>query len=84
MRYERLTEAVAEALRQNPASLRKLAQAASVPHVTLVKIGKGTVGASPHVARAVAEVLEEWSGELANASALIREALSEIPDQEGG
>ena len=68
MASDRLTQAVARAIRGAPCSVRALARAAGVPDSTLVRIVAGERAATPAVAAAVARALDQWStrcGELA-------------------
>lgn len=71
-RHPALTRAVRHAILTAPMSRRKLADAAGVPHSTLNGIVNREYGASPDVADAVAGVLEDWSGELADGAKAIR------------
>lgn len=71
---DRLTQSVAQAVTAAPCSIRRLAAAARVPHVTLVWIVSGKRAATPAVARAVARALEGWSTRCARAARRIRQA----------
>jgi hypothetical protein len=56
------------ALRAWPGSERALAQAAGVPHTTLVRIRSGALGASDDVARALVPVLRQYAKQCTNAA----------------
>lgn len=84
VRDERLSEAVAKAVERTPTSIRALAREAGVPHVSLLQVRDGDLGASPELAKAVAEALEGWSGELSELAGGIREELErESSEREG-
>lgn len=68
------TRAVRRALIMAPISMRKIGREADVPHPTLVRIKNNDLGASEDVAEAVADVLEQWSGELGDLASGIRRA----------
>ena len=62
---DRLSMAVRRALKNTPYSLRALAREAAVPHSTLVRIGSGSLRASPAVADRVAKALRAWGAQCA-------------------
>ena len=70
----RLTKAVARAITAAPCSMRRFAEAAGVPHVTLVWIVSGKRAATPAVATKIAAVLERWSVRCAGVARGIRQA----------
>lgn len=74
MPKDRLTDAVAAAIRDAPCSLRALARTAHVPPSTLTRIVSGERAATPAVARAVAGALDTWSGRCATLARGIRRA----------
>lgn len=74
---ERLTDSVAAAVDETPTSIRALARAADVPHASLVNIRQGKMSATPQLARAVAEALEQEGEKMTNLSNQVREALAE-------
>src|SRR6266567_3693844 len=71
---DRLTDAVATAVRRAPCTLRGLARAAGVPPRTLTRITLGTRAATPAVATAVARALDHWSADCARLARAIRQA----------
>jgi hypothetical protein len=73
-RMTTLSDAVRRAIRDAPCSLRSLARAASVPHSTLVHITKREREATPAVAEAVAQALDQWSTRCKQAAHRIRQA----------
>lgn len=74
MNNDARTRAVRRALVMSPTSLRAIARAADVPASTLARIKSNELGASEDVAAAVADVLERWSGDLADVASEIRRA----------
>lgn len=68
MSREDITKAVVLALRAWPGSERALAQAAKIPHSTLVRIRSEELGASEDVARALVPVLRRWAKECGKAA----------------
>jgi len=74
MSPDRLTDAVAHAIREAPCSLRALARAARVPDSTLVRIRAGERAATPAVAAAVAGALDKWGVRCAQLARGIRQA----------
>jgi transcriptional regulator with XRE-family HTH domain len=78
-----LTEAVRDVLGSLPVSMRRLASEAGVPVSTLSRIASGQLGASPAVARAIADALDAWGADLADAELRIRAELHEGSDQGG-
>jgi len=58
-----LSEATREALAKAPCSIRKLADAAGIPHSTLVRIQQGVIGASPQVVSRLRDALLVWATE---------------------
>ncbi len=75
----RLTRAVQTAIAAAPCSVNRLAQAAEVPQSTLSRIQAGIYEATPSVAAAVAEALEQWSDQCADAAARIRDLQGGTP-----
>jgi plasmid maintenance system antidote protein VapI len=71
---DRLTNAVARAIREAPCSVRALARAADVPDSTLVRIVAGERAATQAVATAVARALDEWSGRCQQLARAVRQA----------
>jgi transcriptional regulator with XRE-family HTH domain len=71
---DHLTDAVIQALRAAPCSLRALARTAGVSHVQLLHIKQGKRRATPAVAKRVARALTGWSDTCAHAAARIRQA----------
>ncbi len=71
VRDAELTEAVRDAVESMPASYRELSRRAGIPHVTIVKIMGGRLGASVEVAEALADALAEWEREQAGALAKV-------------
>ena len=74
MPQDRLSAAVARAIREAPCSVRALARAADVPASTLVRIVDGERAATADVADSVARALEGWSGSCAKLARGIRQA----------
>jgi len=74
MPQDRLSAAVARAIREAPCSVRALARAADVPDSTLVRIVAGERAATLDVADRVARALETWSGRCARLARGIRQA----------
>lgn len=72
MSHDRLTDAVAAAIRAAPCSLRALARTAHVPPSTLTRIVSGERAATHAVARALADALDTWSGRCASLARGIR------------
>ena len=70
-----LTDAVRAAIEGAPCSLRALARAAKVPHVTLSHIVNGHREATADVARKVADALMVWSCDTNRAAVHIRRHL---------
>jgi hypothetical protein len=81
MSRDRLTSAVAAAVRGAPCTVRALARAARVPDSTLVRIVAGERAATSEVAGAVAHALEQWGASCDRLARRIR-AVSE--ETEGG
>lgn len=77
MDRERLSQAVAAAVRQTPTSIRALARRAGLSHVTLLQVRDGDRPASRGIGEAVARALEEQSREAAALAEEIREALEQ-------
>ena len=71
---DRLTEAVATAVRRAPCTVRALARAAGVPPSTLTRITSGARAATPAVAAAVAGALDTWGARCAQLARGIRQA----------
>lgn len=67
-----LTDAVRQAIRCSPGSLRALARASGVDVATLSRILSGQRVATPEVARKLADALERWSRETKEAARRIR------------
>jgi hypothetical protein len=82
MTREDVTKAVILALRAWPGSERALAQAARVPHSTLVRIRSGALRASEDVARALVPVLQRWSEECSKAADTLQRASGQTPTTE--
>jgi hypothetical protein len=61
MTRDRLTAAVARAVRDAPCTIRALARSAAIPASTLVRIAAGERAATPAVADAIARALDGWS-----------------------
>jgi ABC-type phosphate/phosphonate transport system permease subunit len=74
MSTDRVTKAVAAAVRSAPCTIRALARLARVPDSTLVRIVAGDRTATPAVAAAVADALEHWSKDCERAARRIRDA----------
>ena len=74
MPNDRLTEAVRQAVRGAPCSVRALARAAGVPDSTLVRIVGGERAATPAVAAAVARALNLWGTKCGQLAQGIRQA----------
>ena len=73
----RLEEAVRRVLGEVPGSMRALAKEAGIPHSTLVRIRQGHLGASPAVARALADALGRWARECSSAEGILRQSLTQ-------
>ena len=58
-----LQDAVRHAIQQAPRSLRALARAAGVSHVTLLRIRDGDEPVSARVAAELAQALDAWAAE---------------------
>jgi len=76
MSREDITNAVVLALRAWPGSERALAQAARIPHSTLVRIRSKALGASDDVARALVPVLRRWAKECEKAADTLERVIS--------
>ena len=74
MQRDRLTAAVARAVRGAPCSVRALARAAGVPDSTLVRIVAGDRASTPAVAAAIARALDQWGARCALLARGIRQA----------
>jgi len=74
-------EAVLRAIADAPGSLRALSREAGVPHSTLVRIKKGQRGATPEVAKRLADALERWAGSCSSGADLLRGSLSQEVDK---
>ncbi len=74
-RYPVLTAALRRALRATPTSLHRLAREAGVQARTLLRIYRGELGASPAVARAIAQTLLRWGAGCTEAGERLRRAL---------
>jgi hypothetical protein len=72
---DRLSAAVRRALENTPYSLRALAREAAVPHSTLVRIGSGSLRASPDVANRVAKALRAWGSQCAKFAQDVEQAI---------
>ena len=72
-----LSRAVARALADAPSSLRALARAAGVSHVTLLQVRQGTLPASPTVAAKVARALTGWGTKCQRAASRITRTLGD-------
>jgi len=72
-----LTQAVARAAREAPASPRALALAAGIPPSTLCRIETGEREATEAVAGAVAATLREWARDCVRLAERIENALPE-------
>ena len=68
----KLTRAVQTAIKTAPCSVNRLAKAAGVPQSTLSRIQSGIYEATPPVATALANALEDWSSSCSKAAARIR------------
>ena len=71
----RLTTTVRKAVERAPCSIRALAKAAGVPHVTLAHIIHGRREATEDVARKVARALDGWAKKCSRSAADIRRHL---------
>ena len=76
-RYPGLTAALRGALRATPSSLHRLAKEASVQPRTLLRVYRGQLGASPALARAIAQTLLRWGARCNDAATRLRRALRE-------
>ena len=74
---EQLSDAVRDALKGSPASLRALAREAGVPVSTLSRIQSGERDATEAVASAVADALTRWGDSCQDASSRIRKTLDD-------
>ena len=72
-----LANAVRAALEQAPCSDRQLALDAGVPPSTISRIRSGERGATPEVARSLADALALWGGRGREAERALRDALAE-------
>lgn len=80
MDRERLSQAVAAAVRQTPTSIRALARRAGLSHVALLQVRDGDLPASRRIGEAVARALEEQAQEATALAGEIREALEQDPE----
>ncbi|HZA92426.1 MAG TPA: helix-turn-helix domain-containing protein [Gemmatimonadales bacterium] len=71
---DRLTDAVRQAVRGAPCSVRALARAAGVPDSTLVRIVARERAATPAVAAALARALDQWGTQCGQLAHGIRQA----------
>ena len=71
---DRLTAAVRKALDNAPGTLRALARATGVSHAQLHRIARGERNATPAVAAAVADALEQWGTRCSRLARGIRQA----------
>jgi lambda repressor-like predicted transcriptional regulator len=74
---EHLSNAVRDALKQSPASLRALAREAGVPISTLSRILSKEREATEDVASALVDALKAWGDACQGASSRIRDALDD-------
>ncbi len=72
---DRLTQAARAAIEGAPGSLRSLARMAGVSHVLLIKIRDGKQRATPTVAAALAQALEQWATACFDAAGKLHRAL---------
>jgi hypothetical protein len=82
MNREQLSNAVAEAVRRTPSSIRRLAREVGVSHVMLLQVRDGERPAPPALAERIATIMEGWGEELADLAHGIREALDAEPPSE--
>ena len=72
-----LESALRRAIQRAPCSVRSLARAAGVSHVTLALIVQGKQRATPRVALKVARALDEWAARCRKEAAKVREAAND-------
>ena len=83
MNRERLSQAVAEAVRRSRSSIRALAREVEVSHVMLFQVRDGQRPAPPALAKRIAAVLDARGEDLTKLAREIREALAaELPSEE--
>ena len=70
-----LQTVVRHAIQRAPCSVRALAKAAGVSHVTLALIVQGKQRATPRVALKVARALDQWAARCAQQSGKVRAAV---------
>lgn len=76
-RRAKLARETRAAIAAAPCRLTALARAAGLSHTTLVKIRRGTLLASPVIARKLARVLEHWGATCQRAGERLRRATRE-------
>ena len=84
MTKESRTAAVREAIKRSPLSIRALARAAGVSHVTLLKIRDGEFAASEDLVRRLLDAVEGWSADLDGTARRLRDTLESGTRDEGG
>jgi plasmid maintenance system antidote protein VapI len=72
-----LNGVLSRAIQRAPCSVRALARAAGVSHVTLALIVQGKQRATPRVAFKVARALDEWATKCRKEAARVREAAND-------
>jgi hypothetical protein len=77
MANPRLNQAVIQAVKLSPCTLRALARAGRVQPATLAKIGTGERRAPVAVAEAVAKALRQWARDCVRLAERIENALPE-------
>ena len=73
-----------EAIKRSPLSIRALARAAGVSHVTLLKIRDGEFAASEDLVRRLLDAVEGWSADLDGTARRLRDTLESGTRDEGG
>jgi hypothetical protein len=74
-----LADALRQALKAWPGSLRSLARAAGVAHSTLVRIRDGAFEGSPEITRVVANALDAAGTDCQRAARQLRRSLTRRP-----
>jgi len=79
-----LASEIRAAIASAPCSVRALARAADVSHTVLVQIRRGTLLATPMIARKLAEALEQWGAACQRAAKRLRGAARRVPTSRTG
>lgn len=80
---DRVRAELKRVLEQAPGSIRELARAAGIAHVTLIQARRGDFQLGEDRVRAIVKVLRRWSKRCADLADRLETALEENANQEG-